>query len=170
MPHLSAPARNLLLVTAGAVGVAAVAVLAIVLLHRSPVPADITKQAPYPVLAAQPTADLKPDASTYKYNAPDKQVSFVVHYQGRPIIVSQQPTPDQMTDIPEYYPKFISQLGGYSSFDTALGRVDLAKPAGQTQVAIINTKGTLNFLRSDKELTADDWRRLFSHLTFIMPQ
>jgi hypothetical protein len=168
--RLSHTAQQLVLVASGAIGVAVVVVVALAILHQPPVPQAILKQAPYTVLYAKTNENLQVDKSTYKYDSGNKQLSFVAQYRGNRIVISQQPTPDQMTDIPEYYPKFISEIGGYTTFDSNLGRVDLARPAGKGQVAVINAKGALSFFRADHELGTDDWRRLFNNLSTVSPQ
>jgi hypothetical protein len=164
MPRLKPTIRNLLLIASGALGLAAVLVLAFVLLSQPPVPKAVLRQAPYAVYYAKANPDITVDKSSYKYDSGNKQTSFVLQYKGKHLVFSEQPSPDQMQDIPEYYPKFIDQLSGYASFESGFGRVDLTRPGGKTQVAVINAKGALSFVRTDGDLSVDDWRRLFNNL------
>lgn len=82
------------------------------------------------------------------------------------LVITQQPTPDTFTDIPQYYDKLVEAMGQYKQFDSLNGKVTLTKPTelkgGQT--AVLNQNGTLMFVRPNKDLNDDDWRRFFNSL------
>ena len=83
------------------------------------------------------------------------------------MLISEQATPQVFNDIPEYYPKLIEKLNGYSDFDSVLGKVSLTKPKelNGAQSAVFNGKGTLMFVRPNQSLSDDDWRQFFDQMT-----
>ena len=108
---------------------------------------------------------------TIKYDPILKQMSLVVNYQGRNITLAEQTTPDQIKDIPAYYPKFIESFNGYSSFENTIGKVDLTRPKElHNQVAVMNTKGTLLFAQTDSDMSDDLWRQLFNTFVNLQPK
>jgi hypothetical protein len=104
--------------------------------------------------------------SSYKYNPSEKVLSLTAGFAGTTMTLSEQPTPDSFTDIPEVYQKVVAQMNNYESFESKDGTVHLTKPsqlAGQ-QTAVLNAKGTLLFIKPSKNLSTDQWKLFFRSL------
>ncbi len=153
----------------GLIFIAADVAIGIYLLKpRPPIPKNIQSQLDFTPYIIQPDAGIKVDVGSYKYDASQKGLSFIA--TGRDygkLTISEQPTPQQFIDIPEVYSKLVDKLNRYSVFDNATGTVYLTRPDGQHggQTAVINSKGVLMFVRSAKDLSDDQWRKLFRSFT-----
>ena len=139
--------------------------------NNQPIPHDILKQAAFGIWypAANPP-EFKVDRGAVKYsvNGQDKLVTFVARGLTNNLSFTEQAVPDSFNDIPQLYDKLIEKLRAYSTFDSVNGTVSLTRPeelkGGQT--AVMRAKGTMVFVRPDKDLSADDWRRLMNNLSF----
>jgi hypothetical protein len=133
------------------------------------IPPSVKKQVSFAIYWPNKTT-LTNDQTTIKYDPPNKFLSFVSTTQnGSKIIISQEATPESFTDIPKVYDKFIAGLQQYSNFDSVNGRVFLVHPKelkGQ-QTAVMNAKGTLLFMRPDKDISDDTWKQIFNNLDII---
>jgi len=147
---------------AGGILVAGTVVTIMFVLPREPIPNSIREQLTSPLLLPR-AAQANIDRSSVKYNSDDKLLTYRVTYRGSLLLVSEQPTPEQLVDIPAAYDKVVENMNQYSSFVVSAGTVHLTRPkdAGGVQVAVMNAKGTLMFVKSDRDLSNDDWRRLF---------
>ncbi|MDB5178429.1 MAG: hypothetical protein JWN01_372 [Patescibacteria group bacterium] len=159
------PNRPILWMVVGAIMVGLIVAGIIVILHpRSPIPSSIKTQLTFPVFYPDPTTGYKIDPGSITYSARDKVLIFNVSSSGNRIVFSEQGTPGPFNDVAGYYDKFIEKLGGYASFDSTNGKVSLAHPqelkGGQS--AIMNAKGTLLFAHPDKDLSDDNWHKLFN--------
>jgi hypothetical protein len=78
-------------------------------------------------------------------------------------VVSEQSTPDQFTDIPAVYDKFLETFNQDSSFEVPAGKVYLGRPPNMEgrQAAVMNSQGTLMFVKPTTDLSGDQWRQLF---------
>lgn len=158
--------KYLLVVIGSATAVLALAAAGIFWFTRSPISNSILKQISFTVFTPKTSNHLQLKADTIKYDAKLKQLSYIVQFQNQAVTVAQQSTPDQFSDIPDYYPKLIEKMNAYASFENSLGKVNLTRPTEiKNQVAVMNTKGTLLFAQSSSDLTPDQWRRLFNTLT-----
>ncbi len=138
---------------------------------RPVIPVEIGRQANFVVFYPQTSEEIKLDQKTLTYNPSLKQLSFVVSFSNRYITFSQQNTPDQFNDIPEYFPKLIEKMNRYSTIENANGKVSLTRPSeAKSQVAVMNSKGTLLFAKTDGDMTDDSWKRLFNSLTHLQPR
>ena len=102
-----------------------------------------------------------------KYDSNKKLLTYRVVVDNQPTItISEQPAPSTFTDIPAYYPKFLTDLGDYESFGTIAGTVHLAHPpkAIDTTVGVMFASGTLLFAKPDSNLTDAQWRSFFKDL------
>ena len=135
---------------------------------KSPLPANLTDQATSTVLVPI-TNDISVNRTTASYNPHIKLLVFSVQVGGIRTVFSEQPTPNTFVDIPQVYDRVIEQSQEYGSFETALGTVHLTRPrnAYGKQTAILNTRGTLLFVKPDKELSDSNWRQLFRALTVL---
>jgi hypothetical protein len=149
----------------GVMFLAADAAIGIYLLKpKPPIPKNIQSQLDFTPYLVQPGTGITIDTSSYKYDASQKGLSFIARGKeyGK-LTISEQPTPQQFIDIPEVYSKLVDKLNRYGVFDNAIGTVYLTRPDGQHtgQTAVINSKGVLMFVRSAKDLSDDQWRKVF---------
>ena len=163
--------RGLLIVAGLVVTVGVMGLVAYTRSNNQPIPHRVLNQAAFGVWypAANPLG-FKVDRGTVKYsvNGQDKLVTFVAHSPTNNLSFTEQSVPDSFNDIPQLYDKIIEKLRAYSTFDSVNGTVSLTRPeelkGGQT--AVMKAKGTMVFIRPDKDLSADDWRRLVNDLNF----
>lgn len=86
------------------------------------------------------------------------------------ITFAEQSSPDSFAADPNFYPAFIQKLGGYDTFNSVNGQVDLTRPAQvNAETGVMNTKGTLLFARSDGDLSETNWKLLFNSLDYTQP-
>ncbi len=149
----------------GVILVAGAVTTIMLVLSQEPVPNSIRKQLTSALLLSQATQAII-DRSSVKYNTHDRLLTFQVAYSGTQLTVSEQPTPGQFVDIPTAYDKVVENMNKYTSFAVDSGTVHLTRPkdSGGAQVAVLNARGTLMFVKSDKDLDDDDWRRFFIDL------
>lgn len=109
------------------------------------------------------------DSVKTSLNGNDRLVTFTAHSPSKALAFTEQAVPDSFNDVPQVYDKLIEKLRGYSSFDSVNGTVSLTRPeelkGGQT--AVMKSKGTLVFIKPEKDLSTDDWRRLVNNLQFV---
>jgi hypothetical protein len=153
------------LIIFGVMFLAADAVIGIYLLKpKPPIPKNIQSQLDFTPYLIQPDTGVTIDKGSYKYDLSQKGLSFIATGKdfGK-LTVSEQATPQQFIDIPEVYSKLVDKLNRYGAFDNDMGTVYLTRPDDQRtgQTAVINSKGVLMFVRSSKNLSDDQWRKLF---------
>lgn len=132
-----------------------------------PIPGDIQNKLEFKPYLTDTKKGLTVDKSSYKYDQGKKTLSYIIHsYEYGNLIVSEQPTPQQFIDIPDVYNKVIDGLNRYSVFQNQLGTVYLTRPSDQKsgQTAVLNSSGVLMFVRSDKNLSDDQWRSIFNQI------
>jgi hypothetical protein len=139
----------------------------LLLTPKSPLPNAIKNQLTSTFIAPSGTVIVNRDSASF--GGPDKLLTFKATYNNVHLTFSEQPTPQSFDDLPGSYDKFTSDLGKYDGFDTELGHVDIVRVPKQNnlQAAIMNTKGTLMFIKPDKDLSIDDWRKIFKTLKII---
>lgn len=140
-------------------------------LHQPIIPRQVLNQATFGVwYPTAGTLGLQVDRGTVKNTASgqDKLVTFVARNPSNNLSFTEQAVPDSFNDIPQLYDKLIEKLRGYATFDSVNGTVSLTRPeefkSGQT--AVMKAKGAMVFIRPDKDLSTDDWRRLINNLSF----
>ncbi len=135
------------------------------------VPSDIKRQVTFTLFKPASTSDIIADKSTIKYDPKIKSLSYRATQKGSftNLTFSFQEAPEAFTDIPQAYDKFADDLHQYSSFDSIQGKVSLTKPSELQggQSAVMNAKGTLMFIKPDKNLSDDEWKQLFSNLDVV---
>lgn len=134
------------------------------------IPEDIKKQLSFNVILPIAPETLKVDKSSIKYTTEEKLLVYEVNLDdGNKLVVSEQPSPESFIDVPQSYDKLISSMQQYAAFDTQKGRVFLTKPenlkGGQT--AVMNSSGVLLFIRPDKGLSDDAWKKIFNDLEIV---
>ena len=136
---------------------------------KQPIPGSIKSQLSSTLLA--PTAaGYTGSHDTAKYDSSHKLLAFKVTIPGgHSVTVSESPSPSQFTDITGYFNQFINDLGEYENFGTVNGTVYLTHPknAPQTQVAVLNTDGTLMFVKPDNNISDDQWHAFFNAIQAI---
>ena len=145
--------------------VGVVAIVVILLAPKSPVLPAITKQLTSTLLLPKGRG-IQIDRGSVEYDNSKKMLIYNVAYADTKIVISQQPTPESFTDIPQVYNKLTDSMNNYLSFDVNMGTVHLTRPKELQgkQVAVFNAKGTLLFAKPDKNLSDDEWKRFFNQL------
>lgn len=133
-------------------------------------PTTVKDQLTFPFYWPDKTAPLMIDKKTIKYDANSKAISYIAQTSdGAVLTISQQATPQSFTDVPQAYSKLVEILVQYGVFDSPNGTVYLTHPkqlkGGQT--AVMNSKGTLVFVKPDKNLSDDTWHKVFNNLKII---
>jgi hypothetical protein len=135
------------------------------------VPKDIKQQVTYTIFKPADTSNFVADKSTIKYDPKLKSLSYRAMQKGTAsgLTFSFQEAPEVFADVPQAFSKFADDLHQYSSFDSIQGKVSLTKPpelqGGQS--AVMNAKGTLMFIKPDKNLSDSDWKQLFSNMDVV---
>ena len=132
---------------------------------RPLIPPEINNQFTSVILVAK-NPQVKNNPDTVKYDNKLKLLSYHTTAYGVDTIISEQPTPESFIDIPQVYQKVLESWKQYKSFDTTLGTVYLTRPGDQNGkvVGVLNSKGTLMFVKPEKDLTDDQWRLFFKSL------
>jgi hypothetical protein len=132
------------------------------------IPNDIKKQVTSTVLVPR-SSDYSVDKESTKYDKTNKLLSFQIKNNNTTIAtLTEQPTPETFTDIPEFGAKFFQQAGEYKTFDSSTGTVHLLHPGkGINDAAAMNAKGTLMFINPKTKFSEDDWRKLFQSISAL---
>lgn len=145
-----------------------IVIFAVVLLARPrfPLSEEIQKQLTFSLLYPDGSSGHKIAADTATYDGRTKVLIFHAKKGEIDMTISEQATPEQFNDIPEYYPKLVEKLHAYTTFDSLHGKVSLTQPEelkGE-QSAVFNGKGTLMFVHPSRNLSVDEWRDFFNTL------
>lgn len=114
-----------------------------------------------------------PDAiaerETVKYDSKIKLLTYQLTIFGVSAVMSQQPTPESFVDIPQSYDKLAENMGSYKHFDTRDGVAHITRPKdmGGKQMGVLKSKGTLMFVKADKDLSDDQWQKFFNSLVVL---
>lgn len=143
------------------------AVISYKILKKPPaIPTAISTQLSY---GAFIPAQGKPGSSLpqqVKYDSSQKLLTYNLDYENVNLIVSEQPTPESFSDVPQAYPALLDKLHQRDTIDTINGQLTITYPkelnGGQT--AVMNSKGTLIFVRPNANLSTDQWRKFFNSL------
>lgn len=150
---------------------ALVMTLVVVLKPQSPIPADVLSRLNFPVFYPDSVTGYEVDKDSVAYNAHAKVLIFHTKSSSQDFTISEQATPDEFNDIPDYYSKLIDKLHGYSNFDSVNGKVSLTRPEEfkGAQQAVFNGKGTLMFVHPAHEMSDSDWRKYFNAQAMTRP-
>jgi hypothetical protein len=131
-----------------------------------PIPAETLKQLKFSLLYPPSNDGYVVDQTTINYNRDAGALIFHAKKANDEFVFSEQPTPDSINDIPEYYAKMTEKLNSYSDFESLNGKVSLTRPKelNGKQTAVFNGKGTLMFVRPSRDLSKDEWRTFFNTL------
>jgi hypothetical protein len=145
--------------------VGVIAATAILLAPKSPIPPSLRNQVTSTLLVPEGGGySLNRDSA--KYDKDKKVLTYTASYAGTKLVVSEQPTPSEFVDVPEVYDKVTAGMNNYQTFDSGIGTVHLTQPKQLSgkQAAVLNTKGTLMFVKPENALTDDQWRLWFNHI------
>lgn len=153
------------------IGVTAIGLLVIIVMllgPKPPVPAEIQRAVTSTIMVPK-ARDVVVARESMKYDSKLKLLTYSAMAYGVKTVVSQQPTPESFIDIPQVYDKVVANMNEYKKFDTDSGTVYLTRPTdlGGKQAAVMNTKGTLMFVKPERDLSEDQWRILFNNLEII---
>jgi hypothetical protein len=165
------PVKNLSIAIASALAVLIFAIIGLQFANRPTIPSAVSSKVNFVMFYPQPSKKIIIDTKTFKYDTSLKQFSFIVNFQGHAITFAEQPTPEQFSDIPQYFPTLLDKMRSYATFENAIGQVALTRPAEvKNQVAVMNSKGTLTFAQTNGDMSADQWRELFNNLKLSQPK
>lgn len=160
--------RHFYVVVASLLGIGAIVIAVLLLAPKPPIPGSIKSQLTSTLLVPVGKG-VEVDRESARFDADLNLLTYNATWEGRTIVVSQQPAPESFADIPGYYDKVTAQMSQYAQFDVEIGSVRLTRPkdAGGKPAAVLYAKGTLLFAKPDAELSTDQWRRFFTTLTVI---
>lgn len=131
------------------------------------IPPAIARQISFRVYWPKST-NAVPDKQSIKYDAQQGVFSYVVLINANSVTVTEQATPSEFTDIPNYFSALINHLNNYDTFSSANGTVYLTKPSGTGgEAAVINQSGTLLFAHTQGTINENNWRLFFNNLQII---
>ncbi len=116
------------------------------------------------------SAQLTVGTSTIKYSKADKLFSYVATTnEGITLTISEESTPESFIDAPNSYEKLLAGMQKYRSFESQVGTVYLTRPPqlGGGQSAVMNSKGTLLFVRPSRDLSDEAWMKIFNNLQLL---
>ena len=130
--------------------------------------AALKKQVSFVIL--EPGSGTVIDRKSINYNSSNGVLTFDAKLaSNNSVVITEQASPSEFSDIPEVYNRITEKLNTYSSFDSVYGKVYLTKPTQLKggQSAVMDGQGTLTFMHPQNGLSDDDWRRLFNGLNLI---
>lgn len=109
------------------------------------------------------------DKQSIKYDSSQGILSYTASSINNNLYITEQNTPSQFSDIPQYYPTLVSKLNEYSEVQTNLGTLALTHPTELKgiQTVVINSHGTLMFIRPQNNLTDNQWALFINSLDVI---
>ncbi len=117
-----------------------------------------------------PMSGVAVDQSSYKFVPGQHILSFTGRLgDGQTVTFTEQPTPTPFNDIPNYANQFLQTLFEYEAFDSLQGTVHLTHPKGAGQAAVMNSKGTLMFVRVARDEPRATWQQLFTSMSLYAP-
>jgi hypothetical protein len=136
--------------------------------QKTPLPPDLKRHVNFKVIYPR-TTRVKIEPTSYVYRSQQKILTYKASYGGTTVVFTQQPAPPNIgTDTQAYYPAL--GVHPYAQFTTDLGQVALTKfyQSGNlklfSQSAVMVSQGTLLTASSEKPLTNEQWKELFSSL------
>ena len=90
-------------------------------------------------------------------------LSFIVHFDGKSVTVSEYIQPPQFAEIPEFKQRFLDNaIQQYATVQSANGTIYLGRQFKQSgkQLGIMLERGLIVMFNPEKELTQAEWRRL----------
>jgi hypothetical protein len=106
------------------------------------------------------------EATDYKLSEVEEGIqllSFIVHFEGKSVTVSEYVQPPQFAEIPEYKQRFLDNvIKQYATVQTSNGTIHLGKQQKQNdkQLGIMLERGLVVMFNPEQDLTQAEWRRL----------
>jgi hypothetical protein len=138
---------------------------------KTVIPNNIRSEVNFPIFYPSGLKNAVIDQSSLKYDSKQKYVNYLVNYNKFKLTFSEQATPNTFTVDPSIYTEFTQKFNIYGSFSSVNGNVNLGQPAHTAyEVAIMNSSGTLLFIRTDNGyMDESNWRLLFNNLAYVRP-
>ncbi len=167
--NLSKTVQTKVIVTLVIALVGGVGVIVFLLSQNTPIiPRPIAKQLNFAIYWPTQNTDVSASRSSIKYDSKDSIFSYVTNINSTPATITEQPTPDEFNNIPDYYSTLITHLNNYDTFSALPGTVYLTKPKGVSgETAVMNSGGTLLFVHASSNLPANQWRAFFNDLSIV---
>lgn len=167
--------RHKAIIIATSLGVILVAVavgLWLGLRSTEPFPQSVLKEVNYPLFYPSQLNQVKISKPSIKYNKQQGSISYIVYLNQTELTFSEQASPETFTYDSSLYPQFVDKFGNYASFDSLDGTVYLTQlPGSNSQTAIMDSKGTLLFVRTDNStMSQNRWKLLFNTIEFTLPR
>jgi hypothetical protein len=128
-----------------------------------PIPASMRRQIDFALIVPYEESTIGNDIS---YDQSRHTLSYTWTAPAGRLVVSQQPTPPQFADIKGYEQKVYDSFNQYDTFHSQLGEVHLTRPGqqGNSNMAAVNTNGTLMFVTAPKQLAGPEWQAILAAL------
>jgi hypothetical protein len=137
----------------------------------NPVPEDIKGKVDFKVITPR-GGGTSIDSQSWGYSDQQKSLSFTLKTNSYTAIVTEEKVPLEFKNDQASYNRFIGTLRPKLNFDSALGSVSVAnfvsasggnfQPEGVS--GILKTRGTLVIVHPNRNLTDDEWEKLFASL------
>jgi len=160
--------KRLWLIIGSLVTIGLVVIGVMLVAPKPPVPVEIKRAVTSTIMVPQ-VREVEVSRDSMIYDSKLKLLSFTVAAYGVKTVVSEQPTPESFIDIPQVYDKVVTNMNEYSKFDSDSGTVHLTRPKDLKgkQAAVMNAKGALMFVKPDRDLSDEQWRKLFNGLEVV---
>lgn len=130
---------------------------------------NLKKEIVFPVFWPDKSEPVTVNKSTLKYDTSSGLVSYTIQTpSSNSLVVSEQSTPEDFTASPQVYSNLIQAILEYEQFSSRNGTVYLTHPKGTSgETAVMNSQGTLMFVKASKNLSDSAWRQFFNNLQTI---
>lgn len=107
------------------------------------------------------------DRSTVSLNEATGVLSYAARLlDGTEVRINQQPTPLTLEANPAEYDELLGSMQAYAVIESAVGPIMLARPPelSGAQAAVLHRDGVLLFAKPARDLTEQEWRKVFNSL------
>lgn len=136
--------------------------------NSQPVLSQITNnKLTFPLFWPAKDSTITASKQSVKYDPSSKLISYnAINNNGVRLIITEQETPTSFSDIPQVFSKLVETMSQYGVFDSQNGTVYLTHPKELNggQAAVMNSKGTLMFVKPITTLDDDSWKIFFNSL------
>lgn len=138
--------------------------------QQSIIPSAIQEHIAFQILAPNTSSKIwKMPKNLINYDTQQGTLSITTIGDHNELVMSEQQTPQIFTNIPQYFPTLLGKLNQYGQFQTSLGDVELTHPTELhgNQTAVLNSSGTLVFVRPQYNLSVSQWTSYFNNLIVV---
>jgi hypothetical protein len=132
--------------------------------------ASLKKDISYSVFWPNKYAPVSVNRDTLKYDKVNSIFSYIAKTpSGSNLTVTEQATPDSFAASPIVFSQLIKDLIQYEEFSSRSGTIYITTPKELKggQAAVMNSQGTLMFVKPTKNLSEATWRQFFNNLDII---